>query len=220
MNENDCVQEHSEAYNASDKDIVEIDRVIFKEVNDNELNVINKVKSDKSKQKFFSRMIISAIVIAAIFIFHGVGLFMEKNTAQEAVKNKELLMEVAKTCGLLMLASFIVFNAVSFFYTFVKRQLVSLTENYYILLEAVVSDKYSGSKLAVEGKERKKNYVVFECDQGVCSKALEVDKTKYKNTSVGDKIVVLKAVTVEGYTLSYLKENEYRNIYNASVKNA
>lgn len=203
-----------------DKEIVEMDRVIFKDVNDDELNVINKIKSAYSTKKYISRMIVSAIIIVIIFAIHGAGLILKENSISEGMGNKALLMDVGKSCGLLMIATFVGYNAISLFYSFVKRQLVSLTENYYILLEAEVCDKYSGSKLAVEGKERKKNYVVFKCDQGVCSKSIEVDKVKYKNTNVGDKIVILKSVTVDGYTLNYLKEDEYRNIYNTIIQNS
>lgn len=203
-----------------DRDIIEMDRVIFKDVNDNELNVINKIKSTNVVKKYISRMIVSAIIIVIIFCIHGAGLILKDNSVSEAMKDKALLINVGKNCGLLMLATFIGYNAISLFYTFVKRQLVCLTENYYILLEAEVSDKYPGSKLAVEGKEKKKNYVVFKCDQGVCSKAIEVDKSKYKSTKVGDKIVILKSVTVDGYTLNYLKEDEYRNIYNTIIQNS
>ena len=119
-----------------------------------------------------------------------------------------------------MIAAFIIFNAISLFVMFVKRQLVSMTENYYILLDAVVTDKYLGRKIHAEGKGRNKNYVVFACDQGVCNKALEVDRKQYMKTSVGDKIVVLKSVTLEGYTLKYLKEDEYRSFYNDRIKNS
>ncbi len=203
-----------------ENNIVEADRVIFKDVNDDELCVINKIKSTKSVKKYLSRMVISAIVIIVIFAIHGAGLVLKDNSVQEALDNKKLIIDVCKKCSLYIVATFIGYNAISFFCSFVKRQLVSLTENYYILLEAEVCDKYSGNKLTVEGKEKRKKYVVFKCDQGICSKAIDVDKSKYKSTKVGDKIVVLKSVTVDGYTLNYLKEDEYRDIYNTIVKNA
>ena len=210
----------SGVYRMQGKNIIELDRVIFKDVNDDELNVINKIKSGNSVKKYLIGMLVSAIIIVIVFIIHGAGLILKDNSVEEALDNKALIIDVCKKCGLLMTATFIGYNAISLFYTFVKRQLVSLTENYYILLEAEVCDKYSGRKLTVEGKEKNKKYVVFQCDQGICSKAIDVDKAKYKSTKIGDKIVVLKSVTVDSYTLNYLKEDEYRNIYNTIVKNS
>ncbi len=203
-----------------EQNIIEIDRVIFKDVSDDELNVINKIKSANSIKKYLTRMVLSAVIITIIFVVHGAGLVLKDNSIDEALENKKLIIEVCKHCGLLIIATFIGYNAISLFCSFVKRQLVSLTENYYILLEAEVCDKYSGRKLTVEGKEKNKKYVVFKCDQGICSKSIDTDNSKYKSTKVGDKIVVLKSVTVDGYTLNYLKEDEYRNIYNTIVKNS
>lgn len=220
MQEIEHTEEVGEAVSVSERDIVDIERVIFKEVNDEEFYVINKIKSDKTVKKYFKRMLVSVVVICIVFFIHGAGLILKDYSMEEALNDKVIIWETCGKCAIPMIASFIIFNTISLFYTFVKRQLVCLTENYYILLEAVVCDKYPGKKVHVEGKGRKKNYIVFECDQGVCSKALEVNREQYRNTRIGNNIVVLKSVTVEGYTLSYLKENEYRKIYNAIIKNS
>lgn len=200
--------------------IVEIDRVIFKDVSDAELNVINKIKSEKVKRKFFTRMIISAFVIVFVVAFHSLGMVLDYKSVDYVMEHKIIVWE--KFCDniIWIIALFIIFNAISYFYTFVKRQLVCLTENYYILLEAVANEKYLGAKLALEGKNRKNRYVVFQCDQGVCSKAIQVSKENYRKINVGDKIVVLKAQTVEGFTLNCIKEDEYRNYYDAELKKA
>ncbi len=203
-----------------EEEFVEIDRVVFKEVNDDELYIINRFKTERSMQKFGTRMLISAVVILFVFAFQVAGDVLKEYSANYVVKHMDIVADASKKYILLMVAAFIVYNAISYFCLFVKRQLVCLTENYYILSDAVVTDRYLGKKLALEGKERKKNYVVFKCDQGICSKAIEANKKQYMKTNVGDKIVILKSVTVEGYKLNYLKEDEYRNFYDARIKNS
>ena len=203
---------------AMEKTIVEVERVIFKDVNDTELDVINRIKSEKTVKTFIKRMIISAFVIVFVVVFHSVGMVLDDNSVEYVMKNGEILGKTLLKNSIWIFAAFVVFNAVSLFFTFVKRQLVVMTENYYILLEAVVSEKYLGSKLATEGANRKKRYVVFECDQGVCSKAIEAPKERYNATKVGDKIVVLKEATVEGFKLSYIKEDEYRKYLDIESK--
>lgn len=193
-----------------EKTIVEIDRVIFKDVSDIELNVINRIKSEKATKKFIKRMIISAIVIVFVVVFHSIGTVLDDNSVEYVMEHKKLLWDVLLKNSIWIFAAFVVFNAISMFFTFIKRQLVCMTENYFILLEATVSDKYSGAKLTVEGANSRKRYIVFECDQGICSKSIETPKERYRATKVGDKIVVLKEATVEGFTLSYIKEDEYR----------
>ncbi len=201
-----------------ENNIVEIDRVIFKDVSDAELNVINTVKSEKAKKKFVKRMIISFFVIVFIVAFHSLGMVLDYKSVDYVMEHKIIVWERFCDNILWIIALFIIFNAISFFYTFVKRQLVCLTENYYILLEAIATEKYLGAKLALEGKNRKNRYVVFQCDQGVCSKAIQVSKEDYKKINVGDRIVVLKAQTVEGYTLNCIKEDEYKNYYDAELR--
>jgi len=203
-----------------EKSIIEVDRVIFKDVNDTELDVINRIKSEKAKKKFIKRMIISAIVIIFVVVFHSFGMVLDNNSVEYVMEHKDMLWDTLLKNSIWIFAAFVVFNAISLFFTFIKRQLVVMTENYFILLEAVVSDKYLGSKLATEGANRKNKYVVFECDQGVCSKAIEAPKDRYNATKVGDRIVVLKEATVEGFKLSYIKEDEYRKYLDIESKKA
>ena len=209
-----------EVMSEAQTEIVEADRVIFKEVNDNELSVINKHKMQRAISAFYKRMLISAIVILVVYLIQVAGWILKDNSIKYVLKHKSLIVEALKEYALLAIAAFIIYNCVSAFYTFVKTQLVSLTENYYILLEAKAEEKYDGRKLHAEGKGRKKNYVVFSCDQGVCSKAIETDRRNYKNTKIGDSIVVLKSITVDGYTLKYLRLDEYNSIYNKYKLNA
>lgn len=201
-------------------DNVEIERVIFKEVSDLELDVINLIKTKRSIQAYFKRMRISAEIILVLFLMQAFGNVSYKYETWNFWKYRSQLLDEFLNMLLLMMAVFVIFNTVSYFWGFVKRQMVTFTENYYILLEAKVVSKYSGRKLAKEGKERKKNFITFECDQGICTTAIPISWEQYKNTAVGDNIVILKSVTVEGYQLKYLKEDEYRNIYNSRVKNS
>lgn len=203
---------------AMEKTIVEVERVIFKDVNDTELDVINRIKSERARNKFIKRMIISTIVIVFVVVFHSLGMVLDNNSVEYVMENGKILWETLLKNSIWIFAAFVVFNAISMFFTFIKRQLVVMTENYYILLEAVVSEKYLGSKLATEGANRKKRYVVFECDQGICSKAIEAPRERYNATKVGDKIVVLKEATVEGFKLSYIKEDEYRKYLDIESK--
>lgn len=202
------------------KPIIDIDRVIFKDVSDNELNVVNAIKSKNATKKYFKKMSLSIFVILILFAMQSAGDVFKKYSIEQVSDNKGIIFNAFSKYIILMVAVFIIFNTVSLFIIFVRRQLVSLTENYYILLEAKVADKYSGKKLVNDGKNRKKHYIIFECDQGVCSKAIEADKALFNRTAVGDKIVVLKAVTVDGVILKYLGEDEYRSFYNARVKNS
>ncbi len=203
-----------EVMNETQADIVEGERVIFKEVNDDELRVINEHKASKSRNRYFYRMMVSAIIILAVYIFQAVGWVLKDHSLKEMLNQPKLMVDALLKYLIVAVAAFVIYNCISLFYSFVKTQLVSLTENYYILLEAKVEDKYDGKKIHAEGKNRKKKYVLFSCDQGICSKAIETDKKNYKKTKVGDSIVVLKSVTVEGYTLKYLRLNEYNDIYN------
>jgi len=50
------------------KEIVEIERVVFKEINDKELEVIEKIKSRSVANRFFKKMIISAIILLVVFL--------------------------------------------------------------------------------------------------------------------------------------------------------
>jgi len=197
------------------KEIVEIERVVFKEINDKELEVIEKIKSRSVANRFFKKMIISAIILLVVFSVQAVGNVTMTHSFSYLFKHFGLFfVEMKKYIGWVIVL-FAFFNVISLFCAVVKRQLVMIADNFYILYDAYVSDKYMGSKLGVEGKERRNYYVVFECDQGICSKALVVSKSQYNKLKVGEKVVVLKEVSVEGNTLRVFKDEEFGNIYNS-----
>ncbi|MBP3339601.1 MAG: hypothetical protein J6L69_09390 [Lachnospiraceae bacterium] len=197
------------------KEIVEIDRVVFKEINDKELEVIEKIKSRSVANRFFKKMIISVIVLLVVFCVQAIGNVTKNHSFSYLFKNFDLFfVEIKKYIGWII-ALFVFFNVISLFCAVVKRQLVMIADNFYILYDAYVNEKYMGSKLGVEGKERRNYYVVFECDQGVCSKSLVVSKAQYNKLKVGEKVVVLKEVSVEGNTLRVFKDEEFGNIYNS-----
>ena len=54
-------------------EIVEIERVVFKEINDKELEVIENIKSKSVANRFFKKMIISAVVLLVVFSVQAVG---------------------------------------------------------------------------------------------------------------------------------------------------
>ncbi len=163
------------------------DRIILKDVNEKEYDIVNMFSRARAIGRFLKRLVISAVLITAVsFWFYDK---VDMNTENYV---------------LFMTSLFMIFNSISGLCTAISSQTIGIIENYYILTEATVEGKVRGFK----------KRIVFSCDQGISDVPIQTGLVRYLRTKVGDGIVVVKRVTASGYTFKYLKEDEYYNISN------
>lgn len=195
----------------NEKELIDIDDIVFEHASDNEIDIINRHKSKKYYKDFFRRMKLSAVIAVIIFLIQYAGTIFGKYDYDigEKFLSKEQLVSPIWSIGIVVILIFAIFNLASILYTLLRVQIISLSEEDFVLRAEIVK-KYSGKNLTKDGKERKKNYVTFTCEQGECSRAIVVSPEQYKDAFVGEKIVVIKAVSVDKNELIYISERDFK----------
>lgn len=184
-----------------------IDDMHFFMPDEEQKTLITRFSSQKFKEGFYRRFLISLITA---FIFFIVEFIARTYTNRHAVSRFFHYPGAETIPGMMIFVAlvFLVFNLLSFTYMRTKIQMNNIAAKYECM-KGIVTEKYDGRHLSQSSGEASRNYILFSNEEGHCTTALSVKNLHtFQSIEAGDEILVIKykPLGTTGYTFIPLTE--------------